>query len=112
MTCRRLIHREFHSIEKTSYAFQITCNTGGSWHANSRTELDVTSLTLIDFDRIRETHAPLVWSVVARILKHQDDALDCFQDVFAEAIVRGRGPVVNDWGALLLTYSQSSHQVE
>lgn len=55
----------------------------------------------MDFDRIRETHAPLVWSVVARILKNHDDALDCFQDVFAEALVRGRRKDVADWGALL-----------
>jgi RNA polymerase sigma-70 factor, ECF subfamily len=43
----------------------------------------------------------MVWSIVARILKHQDDALDCFQEVLAEAIVRSQGPAVADWGALL-----------
>ena len=43
----------------------------------------------------------MVWSTVARILKHHDDALDCFQDVFAEGIERGRRGPVTDWGALL-----------
>ena len=43
----------------------------------------------------------MVWSTVARILKHRDDALDCCQDVFAEALRnRGREPV-RDWGAYL-----------
>lgn len=59
------------------------------------------AITLIEWDEIRQIHAPMVWRTVARILKHHDDALDCFQDVFAEAIERGsRGPVT-DWGALL-----------
>jgi RNA polymerase sigma-70 factor (ECF subfamily) len=39
--------------------------------------------------------------VVWRILKHRDDALDCFQDVFTEAMSRSQGPPVADWGALL-----------
>jgi RNA polymerase sigma-70 factor (ECF subfamily) len=56
---------------------------------------------LSDFDRIREAHGSMVWSVVFRILKHQEDALDCFQDVFSEAIVRSRRSPVGDWGALL-----------
>ena len=59
------------------------------------------AISLIDWDKIRETHAPMVWNTVARILKHQDDALDCFQDVFAEAIERGRRSPVTDWGAFL-----------
>lgn len=54
-----------------------------------------------DFDGIRESHGPRVWSIVSRILKHHDDALDCFQEVFTEAIVRSRRAAVNDWGALL-----------
>ncbi|MEX1026943.1 MAG: sigma-70 family RNA polymerase sigma factor [Candidatus Paceibacterota bacterium] len=59
------------------------------------------AIPLTDWDTIRETHAPMVWSTVARILKRHDDALDCFQDVFAEAITRGRRGPVTDWGALL-----------
>ena len=41
---------------------------------------------MIDWDRIRQTYAPLIWSTVARILKHHDDALDCFQDVVVRTI--------------------------
>lgn len=43
----------------------------------------------------------MVWRVVSRILNHREDSLDCFQDVFAEAIRRGRHKQVNDWGAFL-----------
>lgn len=43
----------------------------------------------------------MVWSTVARILKHQDDALDCCQDVFAEAFERSQRAPVGDWGAFL-----------
>lgn len=56
---------------------------------------------MTEWDKIRQTHAPMVWSTVARILRHSDDALDCCQDVFAEAIERGRRGPVTDWGALL-----------
>ena len=56
---------------------------------------------MTDWNQIPETYGPMVWRTVARILRHQDDALDCFQDVFAEAIQRGRRRPVNDWGALL-----------
>jgi len=56
---------------------------------------------LIDWDKIREIHTPMVWSTVARILKHREDALDCCQDVFSEAIERDRCDPVNDWGAFL-----------
>jgi RNA polymerase sigma-70 factor (ECF subfamily) len=45
-----------------------------------------------------------MWSIAWRILKHESDALDCCQDVFAEALQRSRdnsnGPVEN-WGAFL-----------
>jgi RNA polymerase sigma factor (sigma-70 family) len=43
----------------------------------------------------------MVWRTVARILKRPDDALDCCQDVFAEAIERGRRKAVTNWGAFL-----------
>ena len=78
----------------------IFCNRKRSSDANSRNDSKQRAIPLIDWDKIRETHGPMVWSTVARILKHHDDALDCFQDVFAEALTRGRNPVT-DWGALL-----------
>ncbi len=43
----------------------------------------------------------MVWNTVARILKHRDDALDCCQDVFAEALRNREGEPVRDWGAYL-----------
>jgi RNA polymerase sigma factor (sigma-70 family) len=43
----------------------------------------------------------MVWGVVVRILRHEADALDCLQDVFAEAIERDRRADVANWGAVL-----------
>lgn len=43
----------------------------------------------------------MVWNTVARIVKHQEDALDCCQEVFAEAVERSRRSPVADWGAFL-----------
>ena len=43
----------------------------------------------------------MVWSTVARISKHREDALDCCQDVFVEALKRSRSSPVRDWGAFL-----------
>jgi RNA polymerase sigma factor (sigma-70 family) len=56
---------------------------------------------LTDWEQVRQAYAPLVWGVVVRILRHEADALDCFQDVFAEAIERDRGAAVANWGAVL-----------
>ncbi len=43
----------------------------------------------------------MVWSTVARILKHHEDSLDCCQDVFAEALRSSQREPVRDWGAFL-----------
>ena len=43
----------------------------------------------------------MVWSTVARILKHREDSLDCCQDVFTEALRCSRRSAVRDWGAFL-----------
>ncbi len=56
---------------------------------------------MVNWDKIRQTHTSMVWNTVIRILKHEDDALDCCQDVFAEAMERGQRSHVADWGAFL-----------
>jgi RNA polymerase sigma-70 factor, ECF subfamily len=56
---------------------------------------------LTDWDRLCRIHAPMVWNTVVRIVRHREDALDCCQDVFAEAIERDRCTPVADWGAFL-----------
>jgi RNA polymerase sigma factor (sigma-70 family) len=78
---------------------QFLCNKRPAPYANHDKQRRTTTLT--NWNQIREIHGPMVWSTVARILKHRDDAIDCFQDVFAEAIQRGRRSPVDDWGALL-----------
>ena len=55
----------------------------------------------IDWDEIRREYAPLVWSVVWRILAHDADALECSQDVFLEAMERSRDTSINNWGGYL-----------
>jgi RNA polymerase sigma-70 factor (ECF subfamily) len=43
----------------------------------------------------------LVWETVFRILDNHDEALDCFQDVFAEAFERSSPEEVRNWPAFL-----------
>jgi RNA polymerase sigma factor (sigma-70 family) len=54
-----------------------------------------------DWHEIRQRYGPLVWSTVYRIVKRHDQALDCYQDVFLEAIERSRERPVQNWPALL-----------
>jgi RNA polymerase sigma factor (sigma-70 family) len=54
-----------------------------------------------DWHEIRQRYGPLVWSTVYRIVKRHDQALDCYQDVFLEAIERIEERPVKNWPALL-----------
>jgi RNA polymerase sigma factor (sigma-70 family) len=54
-----------------------------------------------DWHEIRQRYGPLVWSTVYRIVKRHDQALDCYQDVFLEAIERTDERPVQNWPALL-----------
>ncbi len=56
---------------------------------------------VIDSEEIRHEYAPMVWSVVWRILAHDADALECSQEVFLEAIERSRIAPVDNWGGFL-----------
>ncbi len=55
----------------------------------------------IDWEEVRREYAPMVWSVVWRILAHDADALECSQEVFLEAIERSRGLPVDNCGGFL-----------
>ena len=55
----------------------------------------------VDWEEIRREHAPLVWSVVWRVLAHDADALECSQQVFLEAIERSQIEPVDNWGGFL-----------
>ncbi|MCA9261822.1 MAG: sigma-70 family RNA polymerase sigma factor [Planctomycetales bacterium] len=56
---------------------------------------------MTDWELIRRTHAAMVWHTVARILRNHDDALDCSQEVFAEAMQRSNKRCVDSWGPFL-----------
>jgi len=58
----------------------------------------------INWEEIRLRHAPDMWSIAWRILKHESDALDCCQDVFTEAFQRtgdNSKESIENWGAFL-----------
>ena len=56
-----------------------------------------------DWGRIVAEQGPAVWATVLRILKHHEDAQDCYQQTFLDAFRSARrGPTVN-WIGLLLS---------
>lgn len=56
---------------------------------------------MIDWEQIREEQGPAVWAVAYRILAHHEDARDCCQEVFWEAISSPQSAEVQNWGGFL-----------
>jgi RNA polymerase sigma factor (sigma-70 family) len=54
-----------------------------------------------DLEEIRSRHGCLVWNTVYRILRDHADSLDCYQDVFCEALQRLSRQEVENWPAYL-----------
>jgi len=54
-----------------------------------------------DWQYIAKEHDPHVWSVAYRVLQDPEDAADCHQDVFVDAMRRTEGKTIEDWGAFL-----------
>ena len=54
-----------------------------------------------DWQNIVKQHGPLVWRVAFRVLQDRDDAADCHQDVFIDAMRRTRSTTIEDWPAFL-----------
>jgi RNA polymerase sigma-70 factor (ECF subfamily) len=54
-----------------------------------------------DWKRIVEQHGGLVWATAYRLLGNCEDAADCFQETFLEAVKVSRKEPVGDWSALL-----------
>jgi RNA polymerase sigma-70 factor, ECF subfamily len=54
-----------------------------------------------DWKRIVEQHSGLVWATAYRLLGNSEDASDCFQEAFLEAVKVSRREPVGDWSALL-----------
>ncbi|MEM9643653.1 MAG: sigma-70 family RNA polymerase sigma factor, partial [Planctomycetota bacterium] len=55
----------------------------------------------IDWNQIQQEHGSLVWGVAWRILNHHADALDCAQEVFAEAFQRSSEKPIENWSGYL-----------
>lgn len=56
---------------------------------------------MVDWEDIQKTHGQTVWSVAYRILAHEEDARDCFQEVFLEAFGKSNADAVGNWGGFL-----------
>lgn len=51
---------------------------------------------------IVETHAGLVWQAIRRLIDHEEDAADCFQETFAAAFAASNRQPVRHWPAFLV----------
>jgi RNA polymerase sigma-70 factor (ECF subfamily) len=52
---------------------------------------------------IVRTHGPAVWRTIYRLLADDDDAAECYQEVFLEALKLSRTQRVDNWGGMLTT---------
>ena len=59
------------------------------------------SASMHDWQNIAEQHGPLVWKVAYRILQNRNDAADCHQEVFVDAMGRTTGKTIENWAAFL-----------
>jgi RNA polymerase sigma-70 factor (ECF subfamily) len=50
---------------------------------------------------IVKQHGPLVWQTVRRLLWHEADAWDCFQNAFRDAVALARKEAIVNWPGLL-----------
>ena len=56
---------------------------------------------MTDWKIIVEQHGGLVWATAYRLVGNCEDAADCFQETFLEAVKTSRKEPVRDWSALL-----------
>lgn len=56
---------------------------------------------MVDWPEIVKRHGPLVWQTVYRLLRHEADASDCFQNAFLDAVALARKEAILNWPALL-----------
>ena len=54
-----------------------------------------------DWAELVREHGPAVWRTVYRILNHEADAADAYQETFLAAVALGRERPVENWGAVL-----------
>lgn len=56
---------------------------------------------MADWPAIMRQHGPLVWRTAYRLLSHEADAADCFQETFVCAMEVSRRQAVANWPGLL-----------
>jgi RNA polymerase sigma-70 factor (ECF subfamily) len=56
---------------------------------------------MTDWSQIVGQHGPIVWKTVYRLLDHEADAADCFQNAFVSALELSRKEAVRNWPGLL-----------
>jgi RNA polymerase sigma-70 factor (ECF subfamily) len=56
---------------------------------------------MADWSEIVKQHGGLVWQTAYRLLRHDADAADCFQNTFLAALELSRREAVRHWPALL-----------
>ena len=63
---------------------------------------------MTDWEQIVTTHSSLVWTTAFRLLGHREDAADCTQDAFLEALAVARRGPVRSWKGLLVRLATCS----
>jgi|SRR5262245_16198341 len=58
---------------------------------------------MINWGAILAEHGATVWKTVYRLLDHNDDAQDCYQETFLAAFRFGRKQTIGDWTSLLVS---------
>ncbi|MHC4406084.1 MAG: RNA polymerase sigma factor [Planctomycetota bacterium] len=56
---------------------------------------------MTDWSHVVTRHGPIVWQTAWRLLGHEADAADCFQNVFVSALEVSRREPVRNWPGLL-----------
>jgi RNA polymerase sigma-70 factor (ECF subfamily) len=63
---------------------------------------------MTDWEQIVNAHSALVWTTAFRLLGHREDAADCTQDAFLEALAVARRGPVRSWKGLLVRLATCS----
>jgi len=56
----------------------------------------------VDWPSMIRQHGPLVWKTAYRLLRNAEDANDCYQETFIDAVRQSRLKVVSNWPGLLV----------
>ena len=57
---------------------------------------------MTDWEHVVRAHGPLVWQTAWRLLGHEADAADCFQETFVSALEAAHAEQVLNWPAFLV----------